>query len=122
MNEFGEGAVVHQSFLEANRDWHMEKLLHISSVCTQRVLTSSGRRGPNQSNTSATDGSQELGCKSGSLGVIPTSQPPVFQNSYDQPAGKRFGKLKDSVDSSMSMAGCVNTLVAFDRRKKTDYI
>ncbi|KAL3659115.1 hypothetical protein V7S43_015999 [Phytophthora oleae] len=32
-----------------------------------------------------------------------------------------FGKLKDGVDGSMSMAACVKALLAYDRRKQREY-
>lgn len=44
-----------------------------------------------------------------------------FKNHTNNRLESFFGKLKDSVDGSMSMAACVKTLIAFARRVHKDY-
>ncbi|ETP32982.1 hypothetical protein F442_18416 [Phytophthora nicotianae P10297] len=44
-----------------------------------------------------------------------------FNNHTNNRLESYFGKLKEGIDSSMSMANCIKALVAFDRRKQNDY-
>ncbi|KUF89182.1 hypothetical protein AM588_10004228 [Phytophthora nicotianae] len=46
---------------------------------------------------------------------------PRFNNHTNNRLESYFGKLKEGIDSSMSMAKCIKALVAFDRRKQNDY-
>ncbi|KAE8996907.1 hypothetical protein PF011_g15715 [Phytophthora fragariae] len=46
---------------------------------------------------------------------------PHFQNHTNNRLESFFGKLKDGVDGSKSMAVCVKTLVAYDRRVENEY-
>lgn len=44
-----------------------------------------------------------------------------FNNHTNNRLDSYFGKLKEGVDGSMSMAKCIKALVSFDRRKQKDY-
>ncbi|ETP07471.1 hypothetical protein F441_16273 [Phytophthora nicotianae CJ01A1] len=46
---------------------------------------------------------------------------PHFKNHTNNRLESFFGKLKDGVDGSMSMAQCVKALLAYDRRKENEY-
>eukprot|EP00644_Phytophthora_capsici_P010033 jgi/Phyca11/130069/e_gw1.90.71.1 len=46
---------------------------------------------------------------------------PHFKNHTNNRLESFFGKLKDSVDGSMSMAMCVKAIVAYDKRKQNEY-
>jgi hypothetical protein len=200
MNEFGEGAVVQQSLLEANGDWHMEraiahfKRLHPTRIERLRVIVvdkdlneikvlesnfpkvrvlichfhvikylKEKRSKPEYCKISADDASQvdaaihamvyadsedNYTSSHDSLRGIcdrvgmqdffgyfeknwHASQDrwvlylraklPHFKNHTNNRLENFFGKLKDAVDGSMSMAGCVKALVQYDRRKENEY-
>ncbi|OWZ19155.1 hypothetical protein PHMEG_0006637 [Phytophthora megakarya] len=46
---------------------------------------------------------------------------PHFNSNNNNHLESFFGKLKDSVDGKMIMAGCVKVLLAFDRCKENEY-
>jgi hypothetical protein len=46
---------------------------------------------------------------------------PHFHNHTNNRLESFFGKLKDGVDGSMSMAQCVKALIAYDRRVENEY-
>ncbi|OWY96206.1 hypothetical protein PHMEG_00033583, partial [Phytophthora megakarya] len=46
---------------------------------------------------------------------------PHFKNHTNNRLENFFGKFKEAVDGSMSMAGCIKALVAYDRRKENEY-
>ncbi|ETN16126.1 hypothetical protein PPTG_06342 [Phytophthora nicotianae INRA-310] len=46
---------------------------------------------------------------------------PHFSNHTNKRLEAFFGKLKEGVDGSMSMAMCVKALIAYDRRKQNEY-
>lgn len=46
---------------------------------------------------------------------------PHFKNHTNNSLESFFGKLKDRVDGSMTMAQCVKALLAYDRRKQNEY-
>eukprot|EP00644_Phytophthora_capsici_P001105 jgi/Phyca11/121307/e_gw1.43.209.1 len=49
------------------------------------------------------------------------SKLPHFKNHTNNRLESFFGKLKDSVDGSMSMAMCIKAIVAYDRRMQNEY-
>ncbi|ETL89695.1 hypothetical protein L917_11408 [Phytophthora nicotianae] len=49
------------------------------------------------------------------------SKLPHFKNHTNNRLENFFGKLKDAVDGSTSMAGCVKALIAYDRRVENEY-
>ncbi|OWY98729.1 hypothetical protein PHMEG_00030435 [Phytophthora megakarya] len=46
---------------------------------------------------------------------------PHFKNHTNNRLESFFGKLKDGIDGSMSMAACIKALVAYDRRVQNEY-
>jgi len=46
---------------------------------------------------------------------------PHFRNHTNNRLESFFGKLKDGVDGSMSMAQCIKALIAYDRRVENEY-
>lgn len=200
MNEFGEGAVVQQSLLEANGDWHMDRAIahfkrsHPTRIEKLRVIVvdkdlneirvleanfpcarilichfhaikylKEMRSKPEFGKIAADDASQvdaavhkmvyavsseEYSAAHRSLkglceriGVSGffdyfernwhtcqdrwvlylRSSLPHFKNHTNNRLENFFGKLKESVDGSMSMARCVKAILAFDRRKQNEY-
>ncbi|KAL4155393.1 hypothetical protein PRNP1_007503 [Phytophthora ramorum] len=200
MNEFGEGAVVQQSLLESNGDWHMEravahfKRLHPTRIDRLRVIVvdkdlneikvlessfprarvlichfhvikylKEKRAKPEFCKISADDASQvdaavHAMVYSDSAAKYKISHDsfhgicdrvglqdcfayfeknwdasqerwvlyhraklPHFRNHTNNRLENFFGKLKDAVDGSSSMAGCVKALVAYDRRMENEY-
>ncbi|KAE9253715.1 hypothetical protein PF004_g1360 [Phytophthora fragariae] len=200
MNEFGEGAVVQQSLLEANGDWHMDravahfKRLHPSRIDQLRVIVvdkdlneikvlesnfpkarvlvchfhvikylKEKRAKPEYSKVSSDDASQvdaaihamvyadseekytrahasfkgicdRVGLHDFFLYfernwdesqdrwvLYRRAMLPHFKNHTNNRLENFFGKLKGEVDGSMSMAGCVKALVAYDRRMEKEY-
>ncbi|ETI41588.1 hypothetical protein F443_13184 [Phytophthora nicotianae P1569] len=200
MNEFGEGAVVQQSLIEANGDWHMERaidhfkrfhptridLLQVIVVDKDlneiRVLEANFpaarivlrhfhvikylkemRSKPEFGKISSDDASQVdaavhkmvyassehkykeaheslkgfcercgidrffkyfeknwHSCTDRWVYYLRATLP-HFNNHTNNRLESYFGKLKEGIDSSMSMANCIKALVAFDRRKQNDY-
>ncbi|GMF25829.1 unnamed protein product [Phytophthora fragariaefolia] len=200
MNEFGEGAVVQQSLLEANGDWHMDRAIihfkrsHPTRIEKLRVIIvdkdlneirvleanfpdarilichfhaikylKEMRSKPGFRKVAADDASQidsavhkmvyavsseEYRAAHRSLkglceriGVIGffdyfqrnwhtcqdrwvlfhRSSLPHFENHTNNRLENFFGKLKDSVNGSMSMAQCVKAILAYARRKQNEY-
>ncbi|OWZ16937.1 hypothetical protein PHMEG_0009194 [Phytophthora megakarya] len=200
MNEFGEGAVVQQSLLEDNSDWHMEKAvahfkrMHPTRIELLRVIVvdkdlneikildfnfpqarvlvchfhgikylKEKRAKPEYGKISADDASQ-VDAVVHSMVYADSEEKyrllhesfkricdriglhdffhyfeknwdrsqdrwvqyrraslPHFKNHTNNRLESFFGKLKDSVDGKMSMAGCVQAIIAFDRRKENEY-
>ncbi|ETN20155.1 hypothetical protein PPTG_03223 [Phytophthora nicotianae INRA-310] len=200
MNEFGEGAVVQQSLIEANGDWHMERaidhfkrfhptridLLQVIVVDKDlneiRVLEANFpaarillrhfhvikylkemRSKPEFGKISSDDASQVdaavhkmvyassehkykeaheslkgfcercgidrffkyfeknwHSCTDRWVYYLRATLP-HFNNHTNNRLESYFGKLKEGIDSLMSMANCIKALVAFDRRKQNDY-
>ncbi|KAE9226718.1 hypothetical protein PF002_g14026 [Phytophthora fragariae] len=200
MNEFGEGAVVQQSLLEANGDWHMDravahiKRLHPTRIDQLRVIVvdkdlneikvlgsnflkarvlvchfhvikylKEKRAKPEYSKVSSDEASQvdaavhamvyadseekytrahasfEGICDRVGLHdfflyfernwdesqdpwvLYRRAMLPHFKNHTNNRLENFFGKLKGETDGSMSMAGCVKALVAYDRRMEKEY-
>ncbi|KAE9316426.1 hypothetical protein PF008_g19014 [Phytophthora fragariae] len=194
MNEFGEGAVVQHSLLEANRDWHMDKAithfkrLHLARIKLLRVIMvdkdmneirvlesnfpearvlichfhvikylKEMRSKPEFGKISSYDAVQIDACihklvyadsdisneaahfalkglceRTGHSGFFDYFEKnwhecqdrwvmhrradlPHFRNHTNNRLESFFGKLKDGVDGSKSMAECAKTLVAYDR-------
>ncbi|ETN06782.1 hypothetical protein PPTG_23268 [Phytophthora nicotianae INRA-310] len=159
MNEFGEGAVVHQSLIEANGDWHMERaidhfkrfhptrinLLQVIVVDKDlneiRVLEANfpaarillchfhvikylkEMRSKPEFGKISSDNARKIDAAvhKMTVGCIMRATLPHFNNHTNNRLESYFGKLKEGIDSSMSMANCIKALVAFDRRKQNDY-
>ncbi|ETO58446.1 hypothetical protein F444_23180 [Phytophthora nicotianae P1976] len=200
MNEFGEGAVVQQSLIESNGDWHMERAIahfkrsHPTRIQSLRVIVvdkdlneirvleanfpdarilichfhvikylKEMRAKPEFGKLSAEDASQIDGavhkmvyalsednyneahdslkgiCERCGINTFFAyfeknwdasrdrwvlylrATLPHFKNHTNNRLESFFGKLKESVDGSMSMATCIKSLVAYDRRKENEY-
>eukprot|EP00644_Phytophthora_capsici_P007033 jgi/Phyca11/103913/e_gw1.8.554.1 len=197
---FGEGAVVQQSLIEANGDWHMERAIshfkrsHPTRLQSLRVIIvdkdlneirvleanfpdarvlichfhvikylKEMRAKPEFGKLSAEDASQIDGavhkmvyalsedkyseahdslkgiCERCGMDAFFAyfeknwdasrerwvlylrSTLPHFKNHTNNRLESFFGKLKESVDGSLSMAQCIKSLIAFDRRKEKEY-
>ncbi|KAE8959314.1 hypothetical protein PR001_g30757, partial [Phytophthora rubi] len=200
MNEFGEGAVVQHSLLEANGDWHMDKAithfkrLHLARIKLLRVIMvdkdmneirvlesnfpeacvlichfhvikylKEMRSKPEFGKISSDDAVQIDACihklvyadsdisneaahfalkglceRTGHSGFFDYFEKnwhecqdrwvmhrradlPHFRSHTNNRLESFFGKLKDGVDGSKSMAECAKTLVAYDRRVENEY-
>lgn len=199
MNEYGEGAVVQQSLIEANGDWHMEKAvahfkrMHPTRIDMLRVIVvdkdlneirvletnfpgarilichfhvikylKEKRSKPEFGKISAEDSTQidaaihkmvYASCEDeyednhhslqglcDRIGVrgffeyfernwhecqdrwvmYRRAMLPHLKNHTNNRLESFFGKLKDGIDSSMSMAACVKAVLAYDRRVENE--
>ncbi|OWZ20484.1 LOW QUALITY PROTEIN: hypothetical protein PHMEG_0005100 [Phytophthora megakarya] len=171
MNEFGEGAVVQHSMIEANGDWHMEKAidhfkrLHPTRIDLLRVIVVDKDLNEIRVLESNFPGARVLICHFHVIKYLKEkrSKPEsahdalrgicervgfndffsYFERNWDSSQDRWvmyrrahlehfknhtnnrlesfFGKLKDGVNGSMSMANCVKGLVAHDRRVQNEY-
>eukprot|EP00644_Phytophthora_capsici_P006818 jgi/Phyca11/103617/e_gw1.8.178.1 len=200
MNEFGEGAVVQQSLIEANGDWHMERAIahfkrshptrieklrvivvdkdlneirvleeHFSKarviICHFHVIKylKEKRSKPEFGKISSEDAphidaaihkvvyaqseDQYKDANESLRGICVRtgmddffeyfqknwdasqdrwvsylrSQLPHFKNHTNNRLESFFGKVKDAVDGSMSMALCIKSIVGYDRRMQNEY-
>ncbi|EGZ13072.1 hypothetical protein PHYSODRAFT_334884 [Phytophthora sojae] len=166
MNEFGEGAVVQQSLLEAKGDWHMEKAIaHFKRAHPTRInLYLKEMRSKSDFGKISSDDASQVDAaihkmvyaaseedykathktlkglceRIGLTGVFEYFEKnwdscqdrwvmyrradlPHFNNHTNNRLESFFGKFKDGVDSSLSMAMCVKALVAYERRMQNEY-
>ncbi|GMF44484.1 unnamed protein product [Phytophthora fragariaefolia] len=155
-NEFGEGAVVQQSLLEANGDWHMDRTIayftrsHTTRIEKLRVIIvdkdlneirvleanfpdarilichfyaikylKEMRSKPEFGKIAADDASQIDSAVHKMVYAVSSEEYRAAHTNIR--LENFFGKLKDSVNGSMSMAQCVKAILAYDRRKQNEY-
>ncbi|OWZ17076.1 hypothetical protein PHMEG_0009023 [Phytophthora megakarya] len=134
MNEFGEGAIVQQSLIEANGDWYMERAiahfnkLHptpkpefgkMSSDDASQVDAAIHRMVYASSEDDYKVSHESLEGLCTRIGIQDFFA--YFERNCNTCQESCFGKLKGSVDSGKSMAECIKALIASDRRVQNEY-